>query len=92
MDMHEIFLERICKEPNSDENRLIYADWLEEQADPRGEFIRASIQQELVDRWSPEYWDLSERAQSLLRKHQLVWDQEATGDVDGASENSLAAV
>ena len=34
-------LEAICAEPDRDEPRIVYADWLEQQGDPRGEFIHA---------------------------------------------------
>jgi carbon storage regulator CsrA len=34
------FLQSILEEPDDEGLRLIFADWLEEQGDPRGEFIR----------------------------------------------------
>jgi uncharacterized protein (TIGR02996 family) len=34
------FLQAIRAAPDEDAPRLVYADWLEEQGDPRGEFIR----------------------------------------------------
>jgi uncharacterized protein (TIGR02996 family) len=46
---HEGFLRAIRAEPDDEALRLIYADWLEENGDPRGEFIR--VQCELI-RWS----------------------------------------
>ena len=36
----EPFLQRIRAFPDDDAQRLIYADWLEEQGDPRGPFLR----------------------------------------------------
>src|SRR5262249_36968134 len=39
-DPHRAFLDAILEAPEDDAVRLIYADWLEEQGDPRGEFIR----------------------------------------------------
>lgn len=36
------FLAAIIADPKNDVPRLIYADWLEERGDPRGEFIRRS--------------------------------------------------
>ncbi len=38
------FLEAIIEEPDDDGLRLIYADWLEERGDPRGEFIRLEVE------------------------------------------------
>ncbi len=61
------FLEAICENPDDDVPRLVYADWLEERGDPRGEFIR--IQCVLAN--MP---DDDERRWSLLaRERQLLW-------------------
>lgn len=40
MTIQEQFLWAILASPDSDLPRLQYADWLKEQGDPRGEFIR----------------------------------------------------
>jgi uncharacterized protein (TIGR02996 family) len=40
MSDHDAFLQEILAHPDDDTPRLIYADWLEERGDPRGEFIR----------------------------------------------------
>jgi uncharacterized protein (TIGR02996 family) len=37
---HEAFLRAITANPEDDVLRLVYADWLEEQGDPRAEFLR----------------------------------------------------
>jgi uncharacterized protein (TIGR02996 family) len=37
------FLRAIAADPADDRNRLIYADWLEERGDPRGEYIRLRL-------------------------------------------------
>ena len=39
----EAFLQRIRAYPDDDAPRLIYADWLDEQGDPRGAFIRVQL-------------------------------------------------
>ncbi len=45
------FLKNILDDPDEDANRLVYADWLEERGDPRGELIRLQVGQgPLVDR------------------------------------------
>jgi uncharacterized protein (TIGR02996 family) len=43
----ETFFQAILDQPDDDHLRLIFADWLEERGDPRGEFIR--IQHALLD-------------------------------------------
>ena len=40
IDREEPFLKEISAHPDDDHPRLVFADWLEEQGDPRGEFIR----------------------------------------------------
>jgi uncharacterized protein (TIGR02996 family) len=40
------FIRTIQADPNNDSHRLVYADWLEERGDKRGEFLRLKCQQE----------------------------------------------
>ena len=40
MTHDDAFLQAIIENPDDDAPRLLYADWLEERGDPRGEFIR----------------------------------------------------
>ena len=39
----ESFLRAILEAPSDDAPRLIYADWLDERGDPRGEYLRAEV-------------------------------------------------
>ena len=34
----------VLDNPDDDDPRLVYADWLDEQGDPRGEFIRVQCE------------------------------------------------
>lgn len=43
MTHEEAFIQAICENPDDDAPRLMYADWLEERGDPRGEFIRVQM-------------------------------------------------
>src|SRR5262245_56023697 len=69
----DAFLQAILAQPDDDHLRLIYADWLEERGDPRGEFIRLQIA--LAD----ENMDTPRRQEFLLREgelrthHDLEW-------------------
>ena len=36
-------LDRVCADPDDDGPRLVFADWLDERNDPRGEFIRVQV-------------------------------------------------
>jgi len=72
------FLDAIRDQPADDTARLVYADWLTENAQPdRGEFIRAEI--ELAN--TPPTTEADERRRrvlldrraSLLKRHGAVW-------------------
>lgn len=61
-------IEAICTEPDDDEPRLVLADLLTSQGDPRGEFISCQIMAETtVNR------EAAVRADELLALHELAW-------------------
>ncbi len=61
------FLSAIKAEPNEDTHRLVYADWLDERDDPRGDFIRLHL---ALTATSPDHSDrvAGEHELSYLRK------------------------
>ena len=62
----------IAENPESNEARLVYADWLEERGDPQGEFIRVQI--ELTQDLTPQRRNLLEsRQMQLMRAHAKTW-------------------
>lgn len=66
---HSTLLKNILDNPENIESRLVYADWLMEQGDPRGEFIR--LQCALSnDMYNDE---LRRKEQSLIRKYRKKW-------------------
>lgn len=73
MRSEEDFCEAIFAEPDEDLPRLVFADWLEEQGNPRGEFIR--LQCQLQDPTLPpavrEEWTF--RSQQLLDDYRSEW-------------------
>ncbi|MCA9176055.1 MAG: TIGR02996 domain-containing protein [Planctomycetales bacterium] len=81
MDLDSEFLKAILADPDDDMPRLVYADWLHDQGDPRGEFIQLqcelaeihrnfyAVDQELIDRHD----DLVERQQDMLLEHGDRW-------------------
>lgn len=73
MSSHETFLEAILSHPEDDALRLVYADWLEERGDPRGEFIR--VQYDLADTKgdSARQKRLHIRELELLARHGDEW-------------------
>lgn len=44
------FLEAIAANPDDDTAKLVYADWLDEQGDLRGQLIRLAVEMEAVNR------------------------------------------
>ena len=89
MISHEPFLRAILDAPDDDGPRLIYADWLEERGDPRGEFIRVQC---ALARGAdgPQRGALEARQQKLLAAHRREWSR-ALWDLDcaplGVAEN-----
>ncbi|HYT94003.1 MAG TPA: TIGR02996 domain-containing protein [Gemmataceae bacterium] len=43
MDEDAAFVAAVVADPSDNTLRLIYADWLEERGDPRGEYLRAAV-------------------------------------------------
>jgi len=60
----EAFLARIFADPSSDEARLVYADWLQERGDPRGELIALQCRRSKRT---------TAREEALLRLHAKTW-------------------
>src|SRR5262249_10870850 len=69
----EAFIEAIVESPDDDGLRLIYADWLDERGDPRGEFIRVQVQLARLPEDDPRQEELEARASELLEEHKDEW-------------------
>jgi uncharacterized protein (TIGR02996 family) len=73
MSTEDGFIRALREDPQDDETRLIFADWLDERDDPRGEFFR--LQTELAD-WVPDLerrQSLHQRCAELLARHGRDW-------------------
>lgn len=66
MDAQAALLEAICAAPDRDEPRLVYADWLEERHDARGELIHLQVAQARLRPRSAEF-------SRLQRQIDAVW-------------------
>ena len=62
-------LEQVYATPDADEPRLVYADWLTERGDPRGELIALQVQAALGRADAKAL----KRAGALLREHRDAW-------------------
>jgi uncharacterized protein (TIGR02996 family) len=49
-DLEADFIRAIQRDPEDDEARLIYADWLEQQGDVRSEYLRLEVQRRRIPR------------------------------------------
>jgi uncharacterized protein (TIGR02996 family) len=67
------FLRSIIEEPDDDAPRLVYADWLTERGDPRGDFIRVQCQLACLPGDDPRRPNLEARAHELLDAHREEW-------------------
>ncbi|MDY3551891.1 TIGR02996 domain-containing protein [Gemmata sp. JC717] len=79
----EAFLQRIRAYPDDDAQRLIFADWLDEEGDPRGRFIRVQLALAHLpegDRARPAL--LAEERQ-LLAAHRDTWEAPLRGLTSG---------
>jgi uncharacterized protein (TIGR02996 family) len=76
MTQDQAFLQAIIQNPDDDSLRLIFADWLDERGDPRGEFIRVQCQLANLPSGDPRLPELEAREKELLAKYSPVWVQE----------------
>jgi uncharacterized protein (TIGR02996 family) len=65
MDEVDAFFQSILDSPDDDRPRLIYADWLEERGDPRGELIQVQCELAKMPTNDPRRPGLQARAQGL---------------------------
>jgi uncharacterized protein (TIGR02996 family) len=71
--VRETFEQAILDEPDDLSSYAAYADWLEEQGDPRGEFIRVQLALEDEGRPASERRALQARKRELLEQHERQW-------------------
>lgn len=67
------FIHEIRTRPENDDARLIYADFLEDQGDARGELIRVQIELHHLPPAAPERASLLKREDELLATHGEAW-------------------
>jgi uncharacterized protein (TIGR02996 family) len=73
---YEPFLAMVLENPADDGPRMVYADWLEEQGDPRGEFIRVQIESAKLEPGDATLERLTDREMILLGRHGAEWRAE----------------
>jgi uncharacterized protein (TIGR02996 family) len=73
-DEEKAFLRAIRAHPDDDGPRLVYADWLDERGDPRGEFIRVQCELAGLPAADPRREHLESRQAELLAAHRDAWE------------------
>jgi len=71
---HAAFLRAIRAAPDDDLPRLIYADYLDDHGDPRGEFIRLQIERPRLPREDARRAEFKAREDELLRRYREEWE------------------
>ncbi len=64
----------VVEEPDSDEPRLVFADWMDDCGDPRGEFIRLQIRSADPILTLQQRVELQSIEAEMLRKYQNRWN------------------
>jgi uncharacterized protein (TIGR02996 family) len=67
------FRDDVIAHPDDDAVRRVFADWLDEQGDPLGEFIRVQCQLAGLPPWDPAREPLERREADLLAEHEEHW-------------------
>jgi uncharacterized protein (TIGR02996 family) len=73
MSTERSFEQAILDAPEDDARRLIYADWLEERGDPRGEYLRVETALAQTPLNDPRYRTLRERVAELRNAVDGAW-------------------
>ncbi|MCC6417802.1 MAG: TIGR02996 domain-containing protein [Gemmataceae bacterium] len=73
MREEKAFLDAVGANPDDDQVRLVYADWLEEHGDPRGEFLRVRCQMKALPGESDRTEPLRTRLQELQSAISPEW-------------------
>jgi len=64
---------QVLDHPDEDGPRLIFADWLDEHDDPRGEFVRLQVALARLPAHDPARPDLARRERALRQAHAAEW-------------------
>lgn len=84
MTAQDAFLQAIHANPDDDAPRLMYADWLTERGDVRGEFIRLQCELARLPEHDVRRGEWLQRANHLLQRYGQGW-REALPRLDGVT-------
>src|SRR5262245_8268152 len=69
----EAFIRTIQDRPDDVAPRLVYADWLEERGDFRGELIRIEEEMRNLRPWADRFWQLKPPRDQLRQEADETW-------------------
>jgi uncharacterized protein (TIGR02996 family) len=69
MEQHARFLHALPADPLEDVNRLVYADWLEEQGHPLSELLRLQVAMRSLSESDARVFDMADRETEILQTH-----------------------
>lgn len=69
----KVFLDSISMNPQDNDLRLVYADWLEERNDPRAELVRCEVAMHQQKSSLPIDQELIDIRRSLVRQFEVGW-------------------
>jgi uncharacterized protein (TIGR02996 family) len=67
------FLQAIRESPYDDNLRLVFADWLEDHGDPRGEMMRLEVELARLSEDDPQRVSLQQASFQLQQQHAAQW-------------------
>src|SRR5262245_13098618 len=73
MRTEDDFLQGLRDEPEDDDLRLIFADWLEDQDDGRSALLRLQVERRRLQPDDPALSDVLRRQHNLVRRALLGW-------------------
>ncbi len=72
-EIEQAFLREIAANPRDNTARLVYADWLDEKGDPRGEYLRVHCELSTLPPSDERYQSLLEREHELQAECEPDW-------------------
>lgn len=75
LSQEDAFLQPILDHPDDDTPRLVFADWLEEQGNPRGTFIRLQCERAKLTQHDAGWKELLAQESALLRQFDAEWSK-----------------
>jgi uncharacterized protein (TIGR02996 family) len=73
MSEETAFLDALATDPADDVTRLVYADWLEERGDERGDYLRGEIEFAALEEFHPRRDELALTLASLRERIDVAW-------------------